>query len=102
MWQKILSILRNKYVLVFLAVFVWLLFFDNHSLILQWRIQQQLNELRQQKEFYQEEIRQDSMAIERLENDPDALERYAREKYMMKKEGEDVFIIVDDDDDEQD
>ncbi len=100
MWQKILSILRNKYVLVFLALFVWLLFFDNHSLILQWRIQQQLNELRQQKEFYQEEIRQDSMAIERLENDPDALERYAREKYMMKQEGEDVFIIVDDDDEQ--
>ena len=88
--------MRNKYLIALLAVLVWLLFFDSHNLIQQWRMQRQLQELRQEREFYLEEIRRDSTAIEELTNDPDALERYARERFLMKKEGEDVFIIVED------
>jgi len=88
--------LRNKYLIALLAVLVWLLFFDSHNLIQQWRMQRQLQELRQEREFYLEEIRRDSTAIDELKNDPDALERYARERFLMKKEGEDVFIIVED------
>ena len=93
---RIPSFLRNKYLIVLLAVLVWVLFFDNHNLIQQWRMQRQLKELRLERGFYLEEIRRDSAAIEALKNDPDALERYARERYLMKKEGEDVFIIVED------
>ncbi len=96
MWSKIPSILKNKYLLAFLAVFVWLLFFDNHSIIQQWRLHRQLNELRKERRFYLEEIKRDSLEIERLRNDPDAMERYARENYMMKRENEDVYIIVED------
>lgn len=96
MWARIPSFLRNKYLIAFLAVLVWLLFFDSHNLIQQWRMQRQLQELRQEREFYLEEIRRDSTAIEELKKDPDALERYAREVFLMKKEGEDVFIIVED------
>ncbi len=88
--------MRNKYLIALLAVLVWLLFFDSHNLIQQWRMQRQLQELRQEREFYLEEIRRDSTAIDELKNDPDALERYARERFLMKKEGEDVFIIVED------
>ncbi len=93
---RIPSFLRNKYLIVLLVVLVWLLFFDSHNLVQQWRMQRQLKELRQERDFYLEEIRRDSAAIEELQNDPDALERYAREVFLMKKEGEDVFIIVDD------
>lgn len=94
MWQKIPSFLRNKYFLVFLAVFVWLFFFDAQSFIQQWRMHRQLKELKTERDFYREQITSDSLAIEELTGDPDALERYAREKYLMKREGEDVYIIV--------
>ncbi len=95
MWHKIPPFLRNKYFLVFLAVLVWLVFFDTHSFIQQWRMRQHLKELRIERNFYIEEIKRDSLAIEELTGDPDALERYAREKYLMKREGEDVYVIVD-------
>ncbi len=96
MWSKIPPVLRSKYFLALLVVFLWLLFFDSHSLVQQWRTRRELKDLRQQQEFYLEEIRRDSLAIDRLESDPEAPERYAREKYMMKKEGEDVYIITED------
>ncbi len=97
MWQKIPSFFRNKYFLVFLVVLIWLVFFDTHSFIHQWRMSRQLNELKTERDFYREQITRDSLAIEELTGDPDALERYAREKYLMKREGEDVYVIVEDD-----
>ena len=94
MWQKIPPFLRNKYFLVFVVVLVWLIFFDTHSFIHQWRMRRQLKELKTERDFYREQITRDSLAIEELTSDPDALERYAREKYLMKQEGEDVYVIV--------
>lgn len=96
MWSKTPSFLRNKYFIALFVVFVWLLFFDSHSFFRQWRTHRELRDLRQQKEFYLEEIEHDSLAIDRLKNDPDAMERYAREQYWMKKEGEDIYIITED------
>lgn len=94
MWTKIPPFFRNKYFIVLVSVLVWLLFFDNHNFIQHWRMQRQLNELRQERDFYLKEIARDSIALDKLKNDPDALERYARERYHMKKEGEDVYIII--------
>ncbi len=89
-------ILRNKYLIAFLAAMVWMLFFDNHNLVHQWKMHRQLRELQREKAYYLEEISIDSLAIRQLTTDPDALERYARENYLMKKEGEDVFIVIED------
>lgn len=94
MLVKVPSFLKNKYFLAFIIVLVWLLFFDTHSYVRQWRMQKQLKELRTQREYYKDEILRDSIAIEKLTTDPDALERYARENYLMKRQGEDVFIII--------
>ena len=91
---RIPSLLRNKYFLAFLVVLVWLLFFDTHSFVWQWRMQRQLKELQAERDYYREQILRDSMAIEELKGDPEALERYARERYHMKREGEDIYIIV--------
>ena len=97
MWKRIPSWIRNKYLLAFIVVLVWLMFFDTHNFMQQWRIRRQLKELRIERDFYKKEIVRDSIAIEELKNDPDALERFAREKYLMKREGEDVYIIVEND-----
>ncbi len=96
MWSKIPSLFRNKYFLALIIVLVWLIFFDTHSIIQQWRMNRQLRELRQEREFYLEEIKRDSTALHKLTSDPEELERFAREQYLMKKQGEDVFVIIED------
>ena len=98
MKSRIIAILRNKYFIAFAALIIWLVFFERHSIIQQWRINSTLNELKREKSFYEEEIYKDSLAIDEIKNDTDALERLAREKYYMKKEGEDIFIIEESDD----
>ena len=58
-------------------------------------MQDKVNELVQQKEFYISEIRSDSTKLSDLKNDPKQQEKFAREKFLMKKDNEDVFIIRD-------
>lgn len=92
---KLPPLLKNKYFLALLAVGIWLMFFDKNNFIHQWRLQRQLNELKRDREYYLQEIERDSTAIRQLKDDPEELERYARENYLMKKEGEDIYIIPD-------
>ncbi len=93
MRSYIISILKNKFFIAFVLVMVWLIFFEHHSLIHQWRSGRIIREFKKEKAFYKKQIYQDSLAIEEITNDPDALERLAREKYYMKKEGENIYII---------
>jgi cell division protein DivIC len=93
---KIPSLLRNKYIIALLLVLAWVAFFDKNNLIYQYRLKNQLKELKSNKNYFLEEIRKDSTAIDELRNNPEALEKFAREKYLMKKTGEDIFIIIED------
>lgn len=94
MFRSIPSILKNKYFIALIVVFVWLLFFDKNNFVQQWHQQKQFRELHRNKAYYLQEIQQDSIALHQLKEDPDALERYARETYLMKKPDEDIFIIA--------
>jgi cell division protein DivIC len=91
--EKIPPIFRNKYILVLIAAGVWFLFFDKNSLVEHYRISKQIRQLKQERDYYREEIRSDSLEIDRLRNNPAELERYARERYLMKKKDEDIFIV---------
>ena len=62
-------------------------------------MQDKVDELIQQKEFYISEIESDSTELSDLKNDPKQQEKFAREKFLMKKDNEDVFIIRDNKDD---
>ncbi len=88
-WLKIVS---NKYLLISLLFGVWMLFLDNYSYMDQRQINKQIDELQDNKKYYQDEIRKDKENIKLLKNQ-DQVEKYAREKYHMKKDSEDVFII---------
>ena len=88
-WFKFIS---NKYVLVSLFFIVWMLFLDNYSLWNQRALNGQIEELEDNKKYYQDEIRKDSKNIRQLKN-PEEVEKYAREKYYMKRDSEDVYII---------
>jgi cell division protein FtsB len=95
MWKKVIRILLNKYLLTTVAVLVWLFFFDSNNVLVRIKLGKQLKELQQQKQFYMDEIREDSILNRELLSDTAVLERYAREKYLMKRENEDVFLVID-------
>lgn len=93
--QKLPRFLKNKYVLTVLAFFIWLLFFDNNDLIRQYERQQQLEKLKEQRSFYKERIDRTRAELKALTSDTSELVRFARERYLMKKPNEDIYVIVD-------
>jgi cell division protein FtsB len=94
MLQQLLPYLKNKYVIVLLLFIVWISFFDRHNLVSQFRQKQKLQEIEQHREYYQEQITNDTRALDELMSDEKNLEKFAREKYRMKKDDEDIFVIV--------
>jgi hypothetical protein len=71
-----------------------MMFFDRNRLINQVKLLNTLGDMRTEKEYYQEQIEQDSTALHILESDKEELERFAREKYLMKRDNEDVYLVV--------
>ncbi len=90
--NKIFRILSNKYVIVLVLFIVWMGFFDENSFINQRELDDEIDKLENANEYYKEQIETDQNIIDNL-NDPDSLEKYAREEYKMKKDNEDIFII---------
>lgn len=88
-WFRILS---NKYLLILLAFGIWMLFFDSNSWLVHRELNQEMNQLKNDETYYKQEIKEDRSIIEQLSTD-EGLEKYAREKYFMKRENEEVFII---------
>ena len=92
-----LKFLGSRYTLVLLFFIVWMLFLDNQSYLDQRILNKQIDELEDNKTYYKEEIAKDQQSIKNLKN-PGPTERYAREKYYMKRDSEDIYIIDIEDD----
>ncbi len=71
-----------------------MVFLDNNDLISQLRLSAKYNDLIEEKEYYQEKIKEVEIDREGLLSDQELLEKFARERYLMKKEKEDLFVIV--------
>ena len=93
LYQKLPAPLRNKYLITFIVFLVWIFFIDKFDIITQIKMNKEFKQLKQQQEFYKEEIEKDSTRIYNLNNNPEEQERFARERFLMKKENEDLFII---------
>ena len=93
LYQKLPAPLRNKYLITFIVFLVWIFFIDKFDIITQIKMNKEFKQLKQQQEFYKEEIEKDSTEIYNLNNNPEEQERFARERFLMKKENEDLFII---------
>jgi cell division protein DivIC len=89
----IFSQLRNKYLLATLAFVVWMLFFDKNDLFAQLERKNELNALQESKEYFTKEIQKERKFSEELQSNPAAIEKFAREQYKMKRDGEDLYII---------
>lgn len=83
----------NKYVIVFLLFLVYIVFFDHNNLKKKARNSREIIRLEEELNQTQKEIKDNKETLIRLQTDTVFLERFAREKYFMSKEGEDVFIF---------
>ena len=92
--KRFLNLFRNKYFLVSSIFLVWMIFFDRNDLFSQWEYHQQVSKLKQERDFYQKETAKVHQDLDELTSNKEKLEKFAREKYLMKKDNEDVFVIV--------
>ena len=91
---KLVNILRNKYIAALTGFVILMLFIDHNDVFVQLDRRRQLNELLASKRFYEQQIAQTKKNLSDLQNNSAALERYAREKYLLKKDNEDVFVVT--------
>ena len=92
--RKVFFILKNKFFITFLFILAWVIFFDKNDLFSQMDLRQKLKSLETEKKYYINEIAQNKKDLLELRTNPSNLEKFAREKYLMKKENEDIFVIV--------
>lgn len=92
--ERVFNLLKNKYLIAGVAFLAWMLFFDRNDFITQYEYQTQLNQLEEERAFYLKETEKVKSELEGLNSDKEKLEKLAREKYLMKKDNEDVFVIV--------
>jgi cell division protein DivIC len=93
LFAHIPSWLKNKYILSLIAFVIWMIFFDAKDIITQRERSRELRQLQDSKAYFASEISKEQKALEELKSNPAAIEKYAREKYMMKKDNEDLFIV---------
>lgn len=93
-WDKIPDWGKNRYTLTLGALVIWMIFFDSHDVFMMYKLNKELNTIKQEKEYFQNQIKTTRADLDNLLNDNDKIERYAREKYLMKNANEDIFVIT--------
>ncbi|MCG8475037.1 MAG: septum formation initiator family protein [Cytophagales bacterium] len=94
MFDRLPAFCKNFYFVVSAVFLVWLTFLDSNDLINQMRLQNKLKSLKEEKEYYQKQIEEVKKSRKELLTSGEQLEKFAREKYFMKKKSEDLFIII--------
>ncbi|HEU5051987.1 MAG TPA: septum formation initiator family protein [Hanamia sp.] len=92
--KKLRYVFANKYLVTGIAFAVWMLFFDRNDLPLQIHRLRELNKLEQNQKNMALRISDTRKELDLLKTNPETLEKYAREKYMMKKDNEDLYIVT--------
>ena len=91
--MKLLKTFKNKYLIATILFIVWMLFFDHNDIFLHLQYRKELNELKADKKYYQEQIDLTRKEVDLIKSNPQAMEKVAREQYLMKKDDEDVFVV---------
>ena len=94
-WKQLPQWAQNPYLLLSLAFLLWMLFFDAENLLTQWKLSRKLSHLKKEKVYYLQQIKKTKKDKQSLNNNKEQLEKFAREKYFMKKKTEDLYIIID-------
>ena len=93
-WNNAPGFVKNKYFISLLIFASWMLIFDQNDLVSQLQLQGELGQLQDDKEYFLGEIEKTTADLDELMSDNDKLEKFAREKYYMRKPNEEVFVIV--------
>lgn len=92
--KVVLKILKNKYFLTVIGLITWLVFFDKNDVFTQYELIQKCHKLEKDKQYYITEIENNKRNLNELRTNKKSLETFSREKYLMKKENEDVYVFV--------
>lgn len=90
--DRLLGLVTGRYKVLAILVVALVLVLFGRDIVESIRLRGQIRELERRKAYYQNRIEEDSTLLENL-RDRDFLERYAREKYLMRVEGEEIYII---------
>lgn len=90
---RMLKWLMNKYVITGLSFVAWMIFLDANNYFIHSELSEQIQNLENDIEYYEETLEEDRELLNQLETNPEAFERYARENFGMHKEGETITII---------
>ena len=93
MSKKLPPLFRNFYAVSGFCFLMWMIFLDSNDLISRLRMGSKLRTLENEREYYQEKISEVEKDRLELTTNKELLEKFAREKYLMKKPTEDIFII---------
>jgi cell division protein FtsB len=93
MLHRLPALLRNKFFLATAGFVIWMLFFDRNDLFTQMERKKELREIRASKQYFAERIAADQKFSNDLQFNASAIEKYAREKYLMKRDNEDLFLV---------
>ena len=91
--SRIPSWLKNKFFISIVAFIAWMLFFDKNDYITQYYRTKELEKLQKSRQYYTNQISSEKQQLEHLKSNPATLEKYAREKYFMKRDNEELFLI---------
>lgn len=94
MLRKLPRAFRNFYFITGAIFFIWMLALDSNNLIARYQLTSKLDALEDEKAYYEEKIREVEKDRQELFGDRESIEKFAREKYLMKKKTEDIYIIV--------
>ncbi|MCW5900741.1 MAG: septum formation initiator family protein [Flavobacteriales bacterium] len=86
--------LRNRYGIAALGLLVWIAVFDRNDLWSNWKNMRELDRMEDQKAWYRAEIERTREQLHELDSDRELLEKFARERYLMKRDNEDIFVLV--------
>ncbi len=90
--SNIPGFLLNKFLLAAIAFVVWMLFFDRNDFFVQSQRRKELKDLQVSKVYFTKQIEEERKFSDDLKNNPAAIEKFAREKYLMKRDDEDLYL----------
>jgi cell division protein DivIC len=91
---KLRPVLKNFYVVSIVIFLAWMVALDSNNLIARYQLSSKLNSLEDEREYYIEKIKEVEQDRDALFGDRESLEKFAREKYFMKKDNEDIYVIA--------
>lgn len=92
--NAIKALAKNKFLLTGALFVIWIALFDPNSWYDRNRLEEKKEKLIKEKEFYVDKIKKDSLSLKELKTNKENLEKFARENFLMKKDNEEIFVIV--------